>query len=159
MFNSLGASYEERATNDAGKHMQTMAAGLGSLSTWAPSLTGPLPPVGTPEPPLEASVSQVLGGKALASLTEARTAVNRHWSEAMAFASEAMQASLEKVALAMSPSWKENLEPSATWQMLVDSCGDTLCGLDCEAIMTNVNMARKARPGISQTPVPAKHLC
>jgi hypothetical protein len=151
LFHALGNSYEQRATEDAGRHMNGMATGMGNLGSLLPSLAGQPPPFDGPQPAIETAAKDILGGAALAALTVARTAVSRHWSDAIAAASADMQASLKKLTDLINPSWKENLPPS-TWQVLVDSVGDVLGNIDGEAIMTRFNQAKKARSGISHAP-------
>lgn len=151
----MGNSYEERHTNDTGKYLLSMATAMGIIGSWAPSLAGPPPPFDGPQPALEKEAREVIRGAALAGLTVARTAVNRHWADATAAASEVMQASVKDLTSSLMPSWKEHLDPLASWQVLIDSCGDTLGNTDGETIMFRFDQAEKARSGNSQALVPA----
>jgi hypothetical protein len=109
-------------------------------------------PFDGPPPALEAG-GEVLSGAALAALAVARTAVNRHWSDAIASASEAMQASLQRLTAALTPSWNKHLQPSATWQVLVDTCGHILGSTNGDAIMELITRAKKASLWIRKAPM------
>ena len=148
MFHALGETYQERQLNDTGKYMQNMAIALGNLGILVPSLARPLD-VDGPQIALEASAQDLISGASLSDLAVARIAVNQHWCDTIATASDVMQASVTNLASSIAPSWKANLEPTASWQDLIDTCGDTLGTTDADAIMACHNLAKKARSGIS----------
>ena len=144
LFHNMGGSFKERQTNDAGIQMEIMTAGFADLGSLVPYLSGP-PPVDGGQPALEPRDAELLSGSTLAALSTARVAVNQHWLSAVESASQMMQDTVNQLTSALTPSWKEHLEPSASWQMLIDSCSDTLGNTDAEAIMACVNQAKKAR--------------
>jgi len=164
-FHAVVISYEDRFTLDAGKYMKIMAAAMGNLGSLVPSLAGAPPPLfdgpapfdGLPTNTEDAHmvVADVLSGQALCDLAAARLAVSRYRSDTMAEASERMQDSLKMLSAAMLPCWKVHLQPSATWEDLIDMCSDTLGNVDTEAIVTGVKNALKVRSGISRAPVTA----
>jgi len=144
----MGDSFDERQAKDAGIQMQSMAAAITNLGRLVPSLAGP-PHVNGPVPIREPRAAELITSATLAALTQARTAVNQHWCCAMASASDIMQDSVKRLTSLMRPSWKEHLEPSASWVILIDSCSDTLRSIDGEATMACFNQAKKVRLGIS----------
>ena len=164
-FHALGFSYAQRYTLDAGKYMKIMDAAIGNLGSLVPSLAGAPPPLFDGPAPFDGLptntddahmvVADVLSGQALCDLAAARLAVSRYKSDTMAEASERMQDSLKMLSAAMLPCWKVHLQPSATWEDLIDMCSDTLGNVDTEAIVTGVKNALKVRSGISRAPVTA----
>ena len=158
LFHGLGECYEERSSIDKGTHMKTMAAAMGKLRSLAPSLAGPPlcePPLPFNGPqPLPESWEDVLSGDALTGHALARTAVNQYWSEAIAAASFVMKESLAKLTAAVTPSWKDHLEPGITWLALCDSCDAALVNVDGDSIMASYNQAKKASSGICRETVP-----
>jgi len=144
----MGDSFDRRQANDAGVQMQSMASAIANLGRMVPSLAGP-PSDGEPVTSLESRAAELITGVTLASLTRARTAVNKHWCGAMASGLDSIQDSVKRLEVFLTPSWKEHLDPSASWQSLVDSCSDTLGMSDVEAIMACLNQAKKVRLGIS----------
>ena len=169
-FHAVVISYEDRFTLDAGKYMKIMAAAMGNLGSLVPSLAGAPPPLFDGPAPFDGPlfdtgehaeehghmvVADVLSGQALPDLAAARLAVSRYWSDAMAEASEHMQDSLKMLTAAITPCWKVHLHPSATWEVLINMCSDTLGNADTEAIVTGVKNALKVRSGISRAPVTA----
>ena len=144
----MGTSFEERQDADKGTNMSIMSSGLAKLGSLVPALAGP-PPADGAQPALEPRAAELLNGEALAALDLARYAVSQHWLSSMESESSLMQEALSRLASALTPSWKEHLEPGASWQCLLDSCSDTLGIIDGEAVMIIWNKARKARSGIS----------
>jgi len=63
----------------------------------------------------------------------------------MAAASEVMQTRLKKLTSSMTPSWRKFLTPSATCQLLINSCGGNLGNTDSEAIMAIITKTGQAR--------------
>lgn len=144
LFHSLGNSYEERQTNDEGGHLQSMVKSLDILYILVPSLDRP-PPFERQQPALQEAGGGVLHGAVLPALAVARAAVSKHWINTMAAASEVMQTRLKKLMSAMTPSWRTYLTPSATGQLLINSCGSTLGNTDCKAVMAMITETEQAR--------------
>lgn len=114
----MGHSYEEQQAKDAGKHILAMADAMGNLGSLVPLLVLalPLPPFDGPRRDVLEPVVEVTIGAAQVTIQVARAAMTRHWSEAMATASCATQASLNKLTAATTRSWEEHLPPPLpTW--------------------------------------------
>lgn len=141
----MGDSYDERQANDTTNHMKKMAEAMGHLGSLVPCLAGPLLPFDR-----EPKIPDIITGATLAALAEARTAVNKYWCGAITTAAEGMTGALARLMPMMTPSWKEQLEPSASWQCLIDTCGDALGSTDGAAIMACHGQVKKARTGISK---------
>ena len=101
----------ERQAKDQGAHMDSMTRALATLNHLTPALAG---------------LSNPLNGAVLAALTAARTAAERHWSDAAAAANIAMQACSEALAAEITPSWRELLPAHADWQILIATCGQAI---------------------------------
>ena len=144
----MGTSFEERQEAHKGVQMDVMSSALAKLGSLVPALAGP-PPADGAQPAFEPKAAELLNGEARAALDMARSAVSQHWLSSMETNSVLMQEALSRLASALTPSWKEHLEPGASWQCLLDSCSDTLGIIDGEAVMIMWNKARKARSGIS----------
>lgn len=148
LFKGLGNTYEKRQSADIGNYLAAMSASLGNLGGLVPALAGPVLPCDGPLPALEGPAGEVLYRATLDDIMEARVAVNAHWTEAIATASNNVQDALGQLSEAITPSWKTNLQPSATWQNLIDSCGPRLSTIDTAAILAIHSHAKKARdPG------------
>ena len=148
MFKGLGNTYEKRQSADTGNYLAAMSASLGNLGGLVPALAGPVLHCDGPLPALEGPAGDVLYGATLAAIMEARMAVNVYWVEAISNASNNVQDALTQLTASITPSWKTNLQPSATWQNLIDSCGERLSTIDTVAIVKSHSHVRKARdPG------------
>ena len=148
MFKALGNTYEKRQSADTGNYLEAMSASLGNLGGLVPALAGPVLPWDGPLPALEGPAGEILYGATLAAIMEARMTVNLYWVEAISNASNNVQDLLTQLTESITPSWKTNLQPSATWQNLIDSCGERLSTIDTVTIVKIHTHVKKARaPG------------
>ena len=146
LFHTIGNSYEERQVNDIeGRLLHGISTSLEVLCILVPSLARPQLPFDRHQLAFQEAGGGILRGNVLTALEVAHSVVNRHWADTIAAASAAMQTSLEKLTSSMTPSWKENLHPSANWQLLINSCSGFLSNTDSKAMMAMINQTEQAR--------------